>query len=292
MNKFKVFLLSMLAVRLMATPSMAAMKNFHAEVYRDTGKMSVDGKPELELITSGVTYRVLAKNADTIETLYDTKTKAAKSVTAAAVTTTTFAVDDAVDFACDPTDSADEGVDLIVTDTAGGFTKVVKNFTQYDHTIIIDERPNVMHTGIIWFDHDNADADAQHDTGIDFKINTFITDVRIEVVTLDDTETIDVGTADDPNGFLAARSLAAAGYVTDTGVITGGNTIDYVPATTYGVLLYTAITGSDAVATVGGRSYIGHLVKTAGTNDDLVYDLSAGSDTAHGYIFYNFIQIR
>jgi len=292
MKRFKLFFLTLLAALFVATPGMAAMQNFWAAVYRDTGKMSMDGKPELERITSGVTYRVLAKDANTMETLYDSKTGAAKSVTAAAVTTTTFAVDDAVDFRCDPTDSADAGVDLIVVDTAGGFTKVVKNFTQYDHSIIINERPGVQHTGIIWFDHDNADTDTSHDTGIDFKLNTLITDVRVQVVTVDATQTIDIGTADTATGFRKTLSVADAGIVQDTAVITGGTTIDYVPASNYGELLATAITGSDAVATVGGISYKPHLVLTAGTDDDLYYDFSAGTDTAHGYIYFDFVLQR
>lgn len=59
-----------------------------------------------------------------------------------------------------------------------------------------------------------------------------------------------------------------------------------------GTLLTTAITGSDAVATVGGNTRKHHFVTTAGTDDDLYYTGSAGSDTAAGYIHYYFMRLR
>jgi len=54
--------------------------------------------------------------------------------------------------------------------------------------------------------------------------------------------------------------------------------------------LVTAITGSDAVATVGGKTYIGpHVVVTTGTDDDLYYTCS---DTGYEYIHYWFTRLR
>ncbi|MFH2076622.1 MAG: hypothetical protein ABIJ57_14975, partial [Pseudomonadota bacterium] len=128
---------------------------------------------------------------------------------------------------------------------------------------------------------------------VNFLPKTFIQDVRVEVTTADSGITINVGTADTAAGFRSAVSLTSTGFIADTGVITNGSTIDYTAASTYGTLLVTAITGSDAVATVGGRSYLGHVVNTSGTDDDLYYTLSSsGVDTAHGYIHVFFIRLR
>jgi len=250
-----------------------------------------DGK-ELRQITSGVTFKVLARGADTSETLtyYGGTTSLTNPVT-----TTNFAADavcgDRVAFRTDPTDTSyDRYVDLIVVDTAGGFTAFVEDFDKYQHTIVIDERPGIMHHGCIWWSYSDNTAT---DTGVDFLIDTAVSDVWVEVVTVDATETISVGTADTATGFRSGVSVATAGYPTDTAVITGGTNIDYVPVTTYGALLVTAITGNDAVATCGGKSYIGpHIVKTTGTDDDLYYTGSAGSDAGLGYIHYWFTRIR
>lgn len=56
-----------------------------------------------------------------------------------------------------------------------------------------------------------------------------------------------------------------------------------------------AITGADTnVTTLGGRTMLfpGHIVTTSGTDDDLYYTGSAGSDTAAGYIHYFFTRLR
>jgi len=83
--------------------------------------------------------------------------------------------------------------------------------------------------------------------------------------------------------------LTTAGFVKDTAVVTDGTSIDYTAASTYGALLVTAITGSDGVATGGGKSWIGHVV-TSGYADGLTYQ--ASSTTAAGYIHYFFTRMR
>ena len=294
MKRFKVFILALMALVLSAAPACAALQDFWATVYSWDGKMGADGNPVLTRITSGVTFKVLAQNADTAETLY--YRNGSTSLTNP-VTTTSYAsnsiCNDMVAFRTDPTDTDDTSVDLIVVNTAGGFTAVVEDFTVYDHTIVIDQRPGMMHHGIMWFDL-SVTTDVSTDTGVDFLKDTAIAEVVIEIVTVDNTETLDIGTADTATGFISSLSLATAseGYKTDTGFITGGTTIDYVPVTQYGALLATAITGSDAVATVGGNTRKWHFVTTAGTDDDLYVDASAGSDTGAGYIHYFFMKLR
>lgn len=291
---FRLILAVLALIFIMApVPAQAEVQDFWANVYSWDGKQNTDGTPVLTRLTSGVTFKVLAVGADTAETLteYGETTSLANPVTATNYASNTVC-NDRVAFRTDPTDAtSDRYVDLIVVDTNGGFTTFVEDFDKYNHTIIIDERPGILHHGMIWF---GASNNAATDTGVDFLPDTEIFDVIVEIVTVDNTETLNVGTADTAAGFINTLSLATAseGYKTDTGVITGGTTIDYVPATQYGTLLTTAITGSDAVATVGGNTRKHHFVTTAGTDDDLYYTGSAGSDTAAGYIHYYFMRLR
>ena len=263
-------------------PAHAVLRHYTADVTKLVNTKMVPQK-----ISNTITYKVLAKDSNTAETIYGDQAKTAKTNP---VTTTVFATADKVDFWCDPTDATgDLVVDLIVTDTNGGYSAVIKGFSPSDRTIEIDERPNMVHHGVIWF---SASSNEATDTGIDFIPKTVIHDVLVEVVTADSGMTLNVGTADTAAGFRSAVSMTSTGFIADTGVITGGTTIDYVPATNYGSLLTTAITGSDAVATVGGNSRKLHVANATGTDDDLYYTGSANSDTAAGYIHWFMTRIR
>ncbi len=294
MKRFKLFTLILAAFALLAAvPAQAALQDMWAYVYKWDGKMSSDGKPVLTRLTSGVTFKVLAQDSDTAETLYYYKGSTALTNP---VTTTNYAsntvCNDQVRFRVDPTDSTyDRYVDLIVVDTNGGYTAFIEDFDKYTHSIIIDERPNIMHHGMIWFD---ATTTAETDTGVDFLADTMIHDVRVEVVTTASAKTLDVGllsteTSGDADGFRAAVLLTTAGYVADTGVVTAGTTIDWTAASTYGALLYKSIAGSDAVASGGGRSYLGHVV-TSGKASSLTY--SQSSTSGDGYIHFFFTRLR
>jgi tetrahydromethanopterin S-methyltransferase subunit F len=294
MKRFKLITLILAAFALLAAvPAQAANQDMWAYVYKWDGKMSSDGKPVLTRLTSGVTFKVLAQNSDTAETLY--YYKGSTSLTNP-VTTTNFAANtvcnDQVRFRVDPTDTTyDRYVDLIVVDTNGGYTAFIEDFDKYTHSIIIDERPNIMHHGIIWFDATTTD---ETDTGIDFLADTMVHDVRVEVVTTASAKTLDVGllsteTSGDADGFRDAVLLTTAGYVADTGVVTDGTTIDWTATSTYGALLYKSISGSDAVASGGGRSYLGHIV-TSGKASSLTY--SQSSTSGDGYIHYFFTRLR
>lgn len=290
MKKIWSVLIAFLLSVLIAVPVMAESQDMWATVYKDTGKIGADGRTVLTEVTTGITYRVLATGADTDETITSYGGSTSKTNP---VTSTVYGTDGGlIKFRTDPTDSTyDRYVDLIVRDNTGGFSAVIKNFDKYTHTVVIDERPGVEHTCIAWFSY--AASSAATSTGVTFPINTYIKDARVEVVTADPGITINVGTSDTAAGFRTGLSLASTGFVKDTGVITNGSTLDYTAASTYGSLLVTAITGSDAVASGGGKSYLGHVVKTAGTDDDLYYTLSSsGTDTAAGFIYITFTNFR
>lgn len=291
---FTLFLSLIVAIMLICPMAYADSKDMWAQVYKI--KNTTVGEPVLDEITTGITFKVLQRNSDTAETLTVFADDTSTSLTNP-VTTTNFASSSyckgRVQFRVDPGEANDRYVDLIVIDTSGGYTAFVEDFDQYQHKIVIDERPNIMHHGCVWF---GASDNSETDTTVDFAADTLVHDVRVEVVTVDATETIDVGllsteTAGDANGFRAAVSVATAGFVADTAVITNGSNIDYTAASTYGALLVTAITGSDAVATCGGKSYLGHVV-TASNATSITYTGSAGSDTAAGYIHYFFTRMR
>ena len=265
-----------------ANPAQAVMRHYVADVNKIVNVKAVPQK-----VSTTITYKVLAVGTNTSETIYSTESRTAMTNP---VTTTVFATKGQIDFWCDPTDATtDLKVDLIVVDANGGFTAFVEDFTPSQRTIEIDERPNVMHHGVVWF---GVSSNVATSTGITFLPKTAIENVAVEVVTADSAATLDVGTSDTAAGFRSAVLMTNLGFIADTGVITGGSTIDYVPATNYGSLLTTAITGSDAVATVGGNSKKWHFVNTAGTDDDLYYTGSAGTDTAAGYIHFWMTRLR
>ena len=281
-------------------PAQAEFKDFWARVYTWDGNTSVNGKPILTRLSSGVTYKVLATGSDTAETLYYYDNQAMTSLTNP-VSTTNFASDsisrDQVQFRVDPTDADDDKVDLIVTNTNGGHSRFFEDFNyRNDHTIIIDESPGRSHWGTIWFSHTTT---GEQDTGIDFRYDTFVSDVRVEVVETCSGCTIDVGTLtgetnQDSDGFRDGTVLTTAGFVADTGIITAGASMDYYPDSTYGAHLYTIIAGAGAHAAAtdrsGGRTYMGHVV--TGTNAvSLAYTVSS-TLTGEGYLYYELQRFR
>jgi len=295
MRKWKLFAVLFMALSLfVAIPAQAALQDMWAYVYSWKGGMSSDGQPVLTRLTSGVTFKVLAIDSDTSETLY---VYGSSTSLTNPVTTTNYASDtvckDMVRFRVDPTDATnDRYVDLIVVNaTLGGFSVFVENFDKYTHTIVIDERPGVVHHGLIWF---GASSTSEINTGVTFLKDTFIHDVRVEVVTVASAISIDVGilssgTGGDADGFRANVLLTTAGYVADTAIITDGTNIDFVAASTYGVLLVTAITGSDATASAGGKSYMGYVIDGTSTG---VMTYTMNSTTGAGYVHYFFTRMR
>lgn len=285
MKKFFGFIIAIILVMTFAVSAHAANYDYWAEVYR-TENTTV-GEMELERITTGITFQVLTIDSDTEATVTvyndDSTTSLTNPVTSTNFESSTVC-DEKVRFR-----STASTVDLIVVDEEGGFSVFIEDFSPNKHRIVIDERPNVMHHGVIWFDYSD---DTATDTGINILPDTFIHDVRVEIVTVDAGETLGVGTLSTATGFRWAVSTATVGYPSDTAVITNGSTSDYTPASTYGPLLVTAITGSDSSTAHGGKSYIGHITTTAGTDDDLYYTGSDGSDTAAGYIHYFFTRMR
>ena len=113
-------------------------------------------------------------------------------------------------------------------------------------------------------------------TSFTLPASAIVKDVFLNVITVDATETADVGTmgtSNDPNGYLAAVSLATAGLV--RGSLADG-------AVTLGALLFEITEATTAAArnpdiTAGG--------------DPVSYTCSAGSDTAVFDIIIEYVEV-
>ncbi len=298
-KKLLMIVTALMLVFILVSPVQAASRDMWAQVYSWDGSINASGRLELTEITTGVIFQVLKTTNGLMETLTEYNDSTATSLTNP-VSTTNYALGTVMksagvlSFRTDPTDAGDENVDLVVVDTAGGYTTFVEDFNRYDHTIIIDERPGIQHIGMVpvFF----LAGGTEVDTGVDFDYHTLIHDVKAMVTVVDAAETIDIGTlssgtAGDANGFRSLVSVATAGIPTDTAVITAGTNLDYSPVSTYGALLVTAITGTDAVSNGGGSTNLGGYLITGANEQSLTYTPSS-SDTFYGYIVILFTRLR
>ncbi len=290
-KRFKVFIIAaLLATFCFAIPAQASLQDMWAAVYKWEGGINADGTLVLSQLTSGIQFKVLARSSDTAETLYyPHKTTSLTNPVTHSVFSASTVCENKVNFLVDPTDAvSDRYVDLIVVNNLGGFTAFVKDFDQYTHTIVIDQRFNQLHQGTIWF---TGVTTTEVETGIRFLQDTYLEDVRVEVVGVSSAQTIDVGIKNvDSNGLRTGVLLTTAGYVADTAVVTSGASYVYYPASTYGALLKTCITGYGTTYT-GGVSFKGYVITDAVTAGDfLTYQASGATET--GYIHYWFNRIR
>ena len=113
-------------------------------------------------------------------------------------------------------------------------------------------------------------------TAFTLPTNAVVHDVFLNVITVDATETVDVGTAgtsNDPDGFLIGASLATAGLVKGTLASTGQ---------TRGALLYADESGAGVLVPEDS---------VAAGGDPVTYTCSAGSDTAVFDIIIDYTEV-
>ena len=301
---FTIFvLLAFLVGSVFSLSAYAANKDMWAYVYRWKGGIDGDGTLKLERIRESIQFRVLQRNSDSQETLleYLTTTSMSNPVDRDRYSSRAYMkADDVLSFRADPTESGDRYVDLIVTDSSGGFTRFYEDFDESTHTIVIDERPNVTHWGTTWFGgstHWNTTLDTLRvDTDVDFLYDTLIEDVRVEVLVASSGDTIHVGlgggtSGRQDDGLRKNVLLTTPGYPTDTGKVSEGGTCTYWPASTYGTLLYESVVGTGvSINEFGGRDYLGWIVTAASANG-LTYSLGTPV-VGEGYLHYKFIRIR
>ena len=115
------------------------------------------------------------------------------------------------------------------------------------------------------------------DTGFDLKAGWTVLDAWIVVNTVDDGETVDVGTDSDADGLIVGASLATAGLVYPDATVTDGTTETYYSANTRGALLADYIVGTDVDQDYGlfhKKPY------TVAADIDLTFKTSDETDTA------------
>lgn len=128
---------------------------------------------------------------------------------------------------------------------------------------------------VIPFSTDDTTAAAETDTGFDLPLYAAVLPhVTVRVTTVDATKTIDVGllsseTAGDADGFLVTASVATAGLVKGT-VANGANTMG-------------ALFEVQDSANAGDLTHEAHVV-TGSNARSVTYTLTAGTDTAEGFI--------
>ncbi len=166
-------------------------------------------------------------------------------------------------------------VDLYVMAPGGQFVvrKAVKPGAEPEIAVDVSVRNQVA---VIPFSMTDATAAAEYDTGFNEPSKAlFSPNVAIDVLTVDATETINVGTdstdSGDANGFMAAVSVAAAGLVKAT--LANG-------AMTLGALLFV----QDS-ANAGDEAPESHV----SASKSITYTLTAGSDTAEGFIILPYV---
>jgi len=159
------------------------------------------------------------------------------------------------------------------------FTTGISNRTRYSGSTSDTDKSKlnattkfIERTAVIRCDAQTAETD----TGFTLPALAIVKDVYLNVITVDATETVDVGTAgtsNDPNGFLDAVSLGTAGIVY-------GSLAD--AAVTRGALLYEI---TEATTAAARRPCV------TASSDPVSYTCSAGSDTAVFDIIIEYVEV-
>lgn len=236
-----------------------------------------------EAITSGCFVFVYQAGTKTLATLYK---NAARTTLANPITRTQFGTDQQIQFY-----TAETSVDITVNDDKGNIA-VLTGITPNDHTVFINRNGVDKCFIAAWVF--NAGG-TEVDTGLDFPLNVAVTDMIVEVVTTDATETIDVGilsseTNGDADGLVKACSIATAGFIRPW-VITDGTSEDFVAAGhTKGALIGIASAGTDGANDFGQPGGWGHVV--SGSNGRSLSYTPSTSDTGAGYLYAFFRHLR
>ena len=245
-------------------------------------QLSRGNHDENGLISSGCYVFVYDAGTKTLATLY---ANGLRTALANPITRSQFTTDGKIKFF-----GAAASYDLMVNDDKGN-TGIYPGVTPRVHSLNLD-RSNA-HKCLVFPMVFNAGG-TEVDTGLDLPYKSIVTDCRVEVTTSDSTETVDIGTLTgetnaDPNGFIAAMSVAATGFIDPNTYTTGSNEV-FLAGSTYGALLAQAVAGSDAAGDVGTYNKKVHAVD--GANAVSISYTPTSSDTFAGYGYVYFTVLR
>jgi hypothetical protein len=244
--------------------------------------LSRDGMSEDGLITSGCYVFVYTAGSKTLATIYSSPLRASL---ANPITRSQFATDDRIKFY-----GAASSYDLVIADDKGNIG-TYPGVTPNVHSLALNRSsadkclvfPMVFNAG-----------GTETDTGLDLPLKALVTDVGVEVVTTDATETVAIGllsseTAGDADGLLEAVSVANAGYLGGF-VATVGSNETYISSAKFGALMGKGSAGTDAANDFGQPGGAGHFV--TGSNATSITYTPSSSDTFAGYGFVYFKVVR
>jgi len=293
----KLFLIIAFFVGLiMVVPSaFAGYYHYEINVYSDEGFSTAAGGYTSQ--TADITYQVLTAGSTTESTLYSDD---AGTGMTNPVTTTIFNTPDKIDFYVADTIAS---VDIIIVDTDGGYTLFLDGATQYTRTAIIDETPNIMHHGCIWWQMTTSSV--EQDTGVDLEVGSLVHNVIWEVITIaSSNDKADIGpgvggTGEDTDGFLDNIPCATAGWFNpkeadDAEMGLSSGTVIYLHADSpLGALIGTTIVGSGGTTECEGHRIFWDYYVSSDAQDDLAYVFpSLGGSTGDGYIHWFFTPMR
>lgn len=244
---------------------------------------SMDGFSSEGVISTGVLTWVYDAGTKTLSTLYADPNRIA--TLANPITRSQFATDGEIRFW-----SASTSHDLVINDASGN-TGVYSGVTPNSHQLPLNTTGS---SKCLVFPIAFNSGGTEVDTGLDLPKNAMVIDAAVEVVTLDATETVNIGllsteTAGDADGFLAAVSVANAGFVANIAYTTGSNEV-YLSTNSYGVLLASGSLGNDVATDVGSLAMKGHVV--TGSNATSISYTPSTSDTlaGYGYVFFRMLR--
>lgn len=244
---------------------------------KSLGSGSGDG-----VVSSGVLVFVYDAGTKTLSTIYSDAVGTSKTNP---ISRSQFATDGGIKFY-----SAASSHDIFINTDSGESARST-SVAPTQHTITVDK--DGVDKCIVFPAVFNAGG-TETDTGLDLPKLCKVTDVALEVVTTDATETCAIGilsseTNGDADGLMVAVSVANSGYIQGWSSTAGGNET-YVSATNYGALMGLGKVGTDVANDCGIPGGPGHVV--SGSNGVSISYTPSSSDTFAGYGYVYFRHLR
>lgn len=244
---------------------------------------SLDGHSSDGAITSGALVFVYDAGTKTLSTVYsDVKLSAAKTTP---ISRAQFATDGMITFY---STAATHDITVALSD---GSVARYSSVAPTTHVLPIDT--DGLSKCMVFPMVFNAGA-AETDTGLDLPKFSHVFNCLAEVVTVDATETVDIGllsseTAGDADGFMVALSVATAGTFGLYTTAVGSNET-FINAARAGALLGKGSVGTDVANDFGQPGGPGHYV--TGSNATSITYTPSSSDTfaGYGYVFFNHLR--